>query len=179
MGTNRKSERELAALSGLSRGTVRKLLSQPRECKVRTLELIAQVMESEFDYSIVPKISGDSECSVACASLKIRTDGFESWRLHIMNFVDEFRRSLDRRLVILPPVRGTDERILALFSGIVQILCNEANIGIPGWAKKKHYCAKPWFLSGSEALKASAILESPIELRSQNIYAHDNFLSRV
>jgi hypothetical protein len=37
----------------------------------------------------------------------------------------------------------------------------------------------PWFVAGIENLKASALVESPVQFRRNNIFVLGNFLSRA
>jgi hypothetical protein len=42
-----------------------------------------------------------------------------------------------------------------------------------------HALSEPWFVSGMENLKASALLESPLPFRRNNVFVLGNFLSRA
>ncbi len=55
----------------------------------------------------------------------------------------------------------------------------ELDISVPDWASSFMWLKFPWFVSGIVHLKASAILESPVEFRGNNIFVLGNFLSRV
>ena len=52
-------------------------------------------------------------------------------------------------------------------------------ISPPKWAQSMTALNKPWFVSGMESLKASALLESPLGFRAKNIFVHENFLERA
>lgn len=96
-----------------------------------------------------------------------------------MNLVDEFRRTLDPRLLLLPPVRDLALELKALLASIVMSLCGEAGMNVPGWARKRHPLPTPWFVAEVESLKAMALVESPLPFRRNNIFVLDNFLQRA
>ena len=106
-------------------------------------------------------------------------NGFDSWKIYFFNFVDEFRKTMDPRLILLPPIEALDKKLYALLSSIVRYLCNEIHTTPPDWALKRHFLSTPWFLSGMESLKATTILESPLEFRNNNNYVQNNFLNRA
>ena len=111
--------------------------------------------------------------------MKISRDGFDSWKLHLMNFVDEFRRSADMRLVLLPPVMDFDKRLKSLLASTVSALCAEIESAPPDWVFLDHYLNRPWFVAEMESLKASALQESPYHFRCNNIFTLANFLKRA
>ena len=175
----RLSERELTRASALSRGAVRQLMS-PIEANptMSSIDQLAQL----FGRSVDVLLCADevlSEYSVVAAALAINRDGFDSWKTHLYNFVDEFRRSADARLVALPPPSATDRKIVALFASTVQMLCKEIGISSPQWAIRSYFLESPWFVAGMQSLKASALVESPFPFRLNNIFVHENFLSRA
>ena len=121
----------------------------------------------------------NSEMSTIAASYKVLRDGFESWKIHFMDLVDEFQRTLDPQLILLaPPVELAREQ-RALLASIVLQLCMNENISPPTWSMKKNFLSKPWFVSEMQSLKAMAIKESPIAFRRNNIFVLNNFLERV
>ena len=117
--------------------------------------------------------------STVATGLNIERDGFSSWKLHLMNMVDEFRRHHDPPLFTVPPPSNIDRRIKALLASSVLYLCEESNICAPEWAKENYFLPTPWFVSGVESLKATSILESPWCFRKNNIFVLGNFLDRV
>jgi len=173
------SERELTRASALSRGAVRQLMC-PIEANptMSSIDQLAQL----FGRSVDVLLCADdvlSEYSVVAAAIAINRDGFDSWKTHLYNFVDEFRRSADARLVTLPPPSGTDPRIVALFAATARTLCEDIGISTPQWARRRYFLDSPWFVAGMKSLKASALVESPLPFRSNNIFVHQNFLTRV
>jgi hypothetical protein len=174
------SERGLAQAAMLSRGAVRQLLYPARKGNV-TMSSIEHLAQA-FDRDVEVVVGGSdifSEYSSVATALKIERDSFDSWKTHLFNFVDEFRRTMDGRLVILPPPSCCDRRITALLASTVRALCEELDISTPRWATLRYFIPTPWFVSGMNSLKASALLESPIHFRANNIFVLSNFLSRV
>jgi len=173
------SERHLAQSATLSRGAIRQLLRpssgnltmssihQLAEVFGRGVEVLVGSTEILTDYSTV---------ATAC---KIERDGFDSWKIHLFDLVDEFRRTVDGRLVILPPTSSLDKRMTALMASTVRALCEEVGFSTPRWAMLRYFLPKPWFVSEMESLKASAILESPLPFRTNNIFVQSNFLARA
>ena len=97
-----------------------------------------------------------------------------------MDAVDECRRN--RTVAPLHAVflksRITRER--ALITSTARYLCTrEFGCSSPNWASESIWLRDPWFVSGVENLKAMALIESPIEFRSNHIFVLGNFLSRV
>ena len=177
--TQQWSERKLAEASKLSRGVVRQLLHPASgNLTMSSIEHLAKV----FDKDVAVVVGGPdifSDYSTVAIAFKIDRDGFDSWKIHLFDFVDEFRRTADGRLVILPPPSSLDKRIVALLASTVRALCEEVGSSTPRWAMLRHFIPTPWFVSGMNSLKASALLESPLYFRANNIFVHSNFLSRA
>ena len=174
----RLTERSLAILAQVSRGCLRSVSAGDESCSLSSIAKIAEALGQKVSL-IVSSEEGLSEYSIVAISLKIERDGFDSWKIHLMEFVDEFRRSLDGRLIILPPLTGFDKKLTALLASTVASLCFENGLQTPEWTRKSYYLPSPWFLSGMQSLKASAILESPLAFRRNNIFVQDNFLERA
>ena len=49
----------------------------------------------------------------------------------------------------------------------------------PQWTAAVGCLDRPWFVSGFESLKASALVESPVPFRSRNVFVLANFLERA
>lgn len=73
--------------------------------------------------------------------------------------------------------RRTKER--ALINATARALSKELKINYPWWARYSIFLKEPYFVSGIENLKASALQESGIEFRKNNIFVLGNFLERV
>jgi transcriptional regulator with XRE-family HTH domain len=174
------SERRLAEVARLSRGAVRQLLYPSRRgnLTINSIEHLAQVFDRDVEV-VIGGVDIFSEYSTLATAFKIERDGCDSWKTHLFDFVDEFRRTADGRLVILPPPSRCDKRTTALLASTVRTLCEELAISTPRWATRRHFISHPWFVSGMNSLKASALVESPLHFRANNIFVHSNFLSRV
>jgi len=105
-------------------------------------------------------------------------DDGNHWYVPFMDFVDEFRRSRDLRLVVTP-MKSDHPRYEALLASTIEYLCDEQGIEPPAWVWEVPSCKDPWFVSGSENLKAIAIAQSPAHFRRRKIFVLENFLSRV
>ena len=172
------SERSLAASAQISRRCLRMACEGDRNVTLQSLVSIAEALDREVEVALVPPLVS-SDCSTVAVAYKVERDGFESWKVHFMDLVDELRRTLDPRLCQLPPHRAFDKRLTALLAALVRHLSDELGMAPPAWAARRHYLEIPWFVSGMNSLKASAILESPFAFRNNNIFVHKNFAARV
>jgi len=172
------SQRSLATAAHLSRGCLRSVLGQDPNVTVSSLLKVAEFFGGQLYLLTTREEEVRSECSTVAVAMNVESDGFDSWKIHFMNFVDEFRKNLDPQLMILPPPRKFDPRLKALLASIVNQLCIEVGIDTPEWARKHYFLEKPWFVSGYESLKATALLESPLAFRKNNIFVQENFLER-
>lgn len=161
----------------ISRLTLRSVLAGKTSVELNSLVAAAEALDCRLTVTLT---SGEinSECSTACTGIFVLRDGFSSWKVHYMNLVDEFRRTLDPRLFLLPPSYDLPIELRALLAAITWALCNEAGMEAPCWAKKQYALLQPWFVSETESLKATAILESPLPFRRNNIFVLGNFLDR-
>lgn len=175
------SERELANFAKISRGSLRKI--ENIENNDSNLELLSLVkLANYFKQEIVLLSTSEnifSEYSTIATAFLTERDGFDSWKIHYFNFIDEFRRTHDPRLILLPPHKSFDKKLFSLLASIVKELCNEIKMSVPKWAKSRYFLKQPWFIAEIESLKASVILESPLAFRNNNIYVHNNFLQRL
>ncbi len=172
------SERLLEQQSHLSRGCIRDILSNKTSISLLSLEKLSLSLNCEV--TVLAKYrNGKSEMSVVATAIQIERDGFDSWKIHLMNFVDEFRHSLDPGLILLPPPEKSNSKIFSLLASVTSYLCSELKMQKPNWANKSYFLTEPWFVSEMESLKAMAILESPLEFRKNNIFVLNNFLQRA
>ena len=102
----------------------------------------------------------------------------EHWLLHLMEFVDAFRRNRSSAIVARP-FQLTDKKLDALLASTAEYLCNETGIAAPAWLGEVPASPEPWFVSGLESLKAIALAESPAYFRVRKIFVLENFLSRA
>ena len=73
----------------------------------------------------------------------------------------------------------SNDKIDALLPWTVEYLCDELNIEMPEWLSEVPCCDEPFFVSGIENLKATALVESHLRFRIRKVFVLENFLSRV
>lgn len=117
--------------------------------------------------------------SFRSASLRIIQDGFSSWKVHLFDSVDTFQRHPAVSLIASPPAPGLELRLQALVAGIVDTLADGAAIDRPWWTEAVGPLERPWFVSGMENLKATALAESPLHFRKRGVFVLGNFLERA
>lgn len=100
------------------------------------------------------------------------------WRIELFEFVDEFRKNPSSSLITRRPA-SKDNKIYGLVASMVMYLCNECKVTPPDWASKGYWLIHPYFVGDFQSLKATALLESPIEFRGNNIWVLENFMRRV
>ena len=100
------------------------------------------------------------------------------WCIHLMNFVDDFRRSKSASAV-KEPFPCSDERMDALLASTAESLCDELGLEPPNWLEGIPECREPWFVGDLQRLKAISIVQSPLRFRIRKIFVLENFLSRV
>ncbi len=98
--------------------------------------------------------------------------------LHLMEFVDDFRREKNIQALKDPFAKG-DEQMDALAASTAEELCLEMGLQAPNWLEGIPACHDPWFPSGIESLKAIALAESPLPFRLRKVFVLENFLTRV
>lgn len=175
------SQRGLAAKAGVSFRCVQQMESSKHNWRIGTLSDIAHAFglpNGGVEYVLERYLSVEPD-SVTDVSLRIRQDGFDSWKTHLFNFVDRFRASHSPLLVNSPPVEDVDRSIRALFASTVESLCREIEQPAPAWCRGVDSLGDPWFVAGVESLKAMAIVESPACFRARNIFVLGNFLRRA
>src|SRR5262245_53743089 len=101
-----------------------------------------------------------------------------NWFIYLMDFVDDFRRRRDPRM-IEEPFELSDERFDALLAATAEQLCVELELEPPEWILAVPAVRRAWFVSGMESLKAIALVESPLPFRMRKVFVLENFLSRV
>jgi hypothetical protein len=116
---------------------------------------------------------------ITIAETKLRMDNEpEWWKIALMDFVDDFRRHKDPSAISQPFERG-DERMDAILASVAEAICDELKLPVPEWLSKIPACSDPYFVSGIENLKATAIVESPLRFRIRKVFVLENFLYRV
>ena len=117
--------------------------------------------------------------TVKAALTLIDRDGFDSWKINLFQFVDDFRRSKNPSELVACKPDSSFQRIEALAASTVQRLCWECDLVPPLWVYDVEALSRPWFVSGVENLKAMALLESPSSFKLRNLFVLDNFLARA
>lgn len=173
------SERELSARASSSRMTLRRMEKGTGNPTFDSVRTIAEQLDCELFVALFRRGPFVSDYSTVAVSQKLLQEGGDTWKPHFMELVDEFRKTRDIRLLLLPPVEGLDLKFKALLASITLSLCEEARQTPPGWALKRYFLIKPWFVAGVESLKALCIRDTPIAFRRNNIFVLDNFLSRA
>lgn len=173
------SERRLAVKAGLSRTTLRRLVDGHSNPRLSSFLKAAEALELAYHHFFSPLDPLNSDYCIPVISQKILIDGEESWKVHLMNFVDYFRTEQDPRLILNPPIMATPAHLKALIAASVWKLCWELDLKIPEWIFQVSRLSKPLFVSGIENLKATAIVESPLPFRYFNLFVLSNFLERV
>ncbi len=175
------SQRFLAEKASISFKGLQLMEKQGHDAKLSSLQKVASALDLPAGgiSRIVHDFFSLDPDSIKAASLRILEDGFDSWPLHLMNFVDAFRKSMDPGLVRSAPSDALDLRLSAILTSTVESLCTELRRSIPEWCAGIGPLKEPWFVSGIENLKASALVESPAYFRKRNIFVISNFLDRV
>jgi hypothetical protein len=108
---------------------------------------------------------------------KIKSDE-RWWKIYFYDFVDDFRFHKNIE-AISEKFTFDNNKFDALLASTVESLCQEMNLQIPDWTKDIPPCDEPFFVSGFENLKATAIVESPLPFRIRKIFVTSSFLQRV
>ena len=175
------SQRNLASQAGIAYKTLQLIESGRHDPKVSTLERLAQAMgyPSAILENQIDKLFQNPPDSVFVISQRIFSEGENSWKLWLFNFVDAFRFTKNLNLIQHPPIEETSLRMKALLASAVEVLCIELELPIPDWCESVPGLEGPWFLSGMENLKSLALVQSPTRFRKRNIFVLDNFLERI
>jgi transcriptional regulator with XRE-family HTH domain len=175
------SQRELSRLAGVSFRAVQLLETHRHDPRLSTVEKVAHALglpPAGIRWAVDRYLTNEPE-SVFHVSVRMHLDGFDSWKVHLFDFVDRLRSDPDPALVRTPPTTELDARLAALVAATVDTLCREQGLDAPGWVAAVAPLPEPWFVSGVENLKASALLESPVHFRRRNIFVLENFLARA
>ena len=175
------SQRQLAGAAGLSFRTIQLLEWGKGDPRVSTLQKVASSLgypsrALQRHLAIFFQTPPDS---IAVISEKILEKGGMEWKGELFNFVDRFREDPRRERIESSPAPGLSPKIRALLASTVESLCVAAKAAIPEWCDAVPPLADPWFVSGMESLKASALAESPVFFRKRNIFVLENFLERA
>ncbi|MGB7070865.1 MAG: hypothetical protein WBD22_15340 [Pyrinomonadaceae bacterium] len=100
------------------------------------------------------------------------------WKIPLMDFVDDFRYHKDPA-AIFAPFDLSDERKDAVLASVIETLCDELGVSIPSWLAQVPACREPYFMSGTESLKAISLVQTPVRFRLRKIFVLENVLNRV
>jgi hypothetical protein len=171
----------LSRLAGISFRGIQLLEVPGHDARLSTLEKVADALglPAAGVRWVLDGYLAEEPDSLFCASVRILADGFDSWKVHLFDFVDRFRKDPAPVLVRTPPAADLDPRLAALLASTVDSLCSERGWEAPGWSAVVGPLPCPWFVASVENLKASALLESPVRFRRRNLFVLSNFLSRA
>jgi hypothetical protein len=101
----------------------------------------------------------------------------------VAQFVAEFQRarSVDRAGLVAdePPPTG-DPRWDAMLAGVVEQLCFDHELAVPGWAMRPgRFLAQWWFVTPYPSLHPSAFAETPVALANRGVFIHRQSLESV
>jgi hypothetical protein len=108
-----------------------------------------------------------------------------AFHLHVVEFVDEFRRRKDAGMLVDEP-----RRLRAVYEGgdvadaylaaVAVTLAREIGAPPPAWAwDDSRKLATPWFAWPGPSLRATLLAESPAAFRERNLFVSANALSRA
>jgi len=175
------SQREFASRAGLSFRGYQLLETPNHNARISSLSNAAKALglPAAGTRLVLGEFLSLHQESIRAAGLRILADGPGSWIVHLFDSVDAFRRDPGPELVRDPPPHLGSERLNAVIAGTVEALCAEASLPDPSWCLAVPSLSKPWFVSGMENLKASALAESPVPFRRRNVFVLGNFLARA
>jgi transcriptional regulator with XRE-family HTH domain len=103
----RLSQRELSRRAGVSFRGVQLLETPGHDCRLSTLEKVADALglPSEGVRWVLERYLREDPDSAFSASLRILRDGFDSWKTHLIDFVDRFRADPAPGLIATPTIR--------------------------------------------------------------------------
>ena len=171
----------LARRAGLSFRGVQLLEAPGHDARVSSLEQVVQAfgLPRSSVRRALSRALLEAPDSLFSASLRILEDGEPSWRPHLLDCVDAVRRSRSAAGLETPPAAEVSARLRALMAAVAETLAEEHGAGAPPWTGGVAPLERPWFVSGYENLKASALVESPARFRSRNVFVLASFLDRV
>jgi hypothetical protein len=109
----------------------------------------------------------------------IDSDGFDSWKQHLFQFVDDFRRAADPSALVAEKPDSVFPRVEALAASTAHRLCVERGVSVPEWISEVPPLPTPWFVSGFKSMRAMDLVESPCSFKIRNVFVPGDFLARV
>ena len=175
------SQRNLARRAGLSFRGVQLLESPGHDARISSLVKVAEALDLPETgiVSLLAAFFREPGSSFRSSSERMVADGFSSWPIHLFDAVDAYRRTGSQEFLRSAPVASLDPRLRALIASTVETLCAERSRHVPAWCRAVGTLDRPWFVSGVENLKATALVESPARYRRRNVFVMADFLERV
>jgi hypothetical protein len=101
----------------------------------------------------------------------------------VAEFVAEFKRAPmeDRPALVAeePPPTG-DRRWDAMLAGVVEQLCFDYRVAVPGWVMQPaRFLEQWWFVTPYRSLHPSAFAETPAALANRGVFIHGASLESV
>lgn len=174
------SQRELARKAGVAYKTLQLLESGRHDPRWSTLTKIGSALglPAARLAAALTGASARTDDSVEQISEKILNQGEASWKIFLFEFADAFYLNPRRDLIIRAPDPRSSHKIQALLASTVEFLCGP-RMPAPWWCVGVPPLPEPWFVSETESLKASALVESAAQFRRRNIFVLGNFLERA
>jgi transcriptional regulator with XRE-family HTH domain len=180
------TQSELAQLSGTSQPTLAAYEAGRALPRLDTLERLLECSGHELVISIVPKVRRGAvpmaEVARELAGILPEEGARGCWR-RLLDFVDDVRASSiagKRWLVAEEPAPVGDRRLDAAVAGIVDFLCNEAELEPPEWTASPGRLAQPWwFVSGLPGFEAMALRDTPVALGRHGVFVNEGAFTRV
>lgn len=175
------SQREFAARAGVSFRGYQLLESADHNARIGSIRKVAGALglPPEGTGLLLGEFLLLHPESIRAAGFRILADGPRSWTIHLFDFVDAFRRTSRPELVRDAPPQMLPARFAAVMAGTAEALCSEADLPAPPWCQAVPGLPEPWFVSGVENLRASALAESSVHFRRRNVFVLGSFLSRA
>ncbi len=173
------SQRALARRARVSFRTVQLLEAGGRDHRASTVDKVAKILG--YPIAMTPPFPKgfDPGPTAAQAAAGMRDGGPDSWKLHLFELVDAFRRDPSLSRLARAPDPDVPARALALTASTAEALCAERGLTAPWWCGGVPTLPAPWFPSEMESLKAEALAASPASFRRRGIFVLANFLSRA
>lgn len=175
------SQRALASKAGIAYKSLQLIEGGNHNTKLSTLQKISEALRfpKYLFKNHVAKFFALPPDSIAIISRQIVHSKSHEWKIPLFNFVDQFRKTKNKKLITAPPSEDLPPQMLALLACVIESLCLEAEIHVPWWCGGIPALESPYFVAEIENLKALSIMESPPYFRKRNIFVLNNFLERV
>ncbi len=180
------SQADLARRAGTSQPTLARYESGSVAPRLDTVARLLEASGHDLVLASSPKVRRGA-VPMAEVAQQVRTIIHEegdqaAWR-RLLDFVDDFRgspRAGRSWLVEEAPESSGDRRFDAVMAGLVELLCDEADLPWPEWTDEPSRFVEPWwFVSGLPGYEAMALRDSPIELKRHGVFVNEGAFDRV